>query len=525
MQQSEKREAVFELIRSLSKAEKRNFKLYAMRQSGNRESKFLTLFDALDAMEEYDEPRLLRRCPELSKVQLPNLKAHLYRQILKSLRLLNVQHSTLLQIREQADFARILYDKGLYSHAGRALERAEALASESEQYPVLLELSPLRRAVSVVNISEDMVAVTDGAVRRDEQIWRKIENLNRLSRLSVRCYDLHQQLGFARSQKDMDLLQRRLGPELSLYESVDERTLSFSERFYLYQSRAWFHYIRHSFAISYRYVRKWIALFDDHPEMKEVMYEEYLKGYAHLLDGLYLMRRYTFFSHTLEAFERESADLAALNVNAEMLTDQILFTGHLDKCVMEGNFKEGLWLSKKIDNYLHRHAGRLTINEKMMLDYKIGYIYFCDGDYASCRTYMARVMAVRDQRHRRDLQCYARMLNLIALYEQGADFNLDQQVRSVYSFIVKMRDMTEMRQVIFKFFKRLGTTGVIDMRRELKQLLDDLIPYAERPYERRTFYYLDLPTWLESKISGRSIGEITRTNFQNRLRKERNRNR
>ena len=33
--------------------------------------------------------------------------------------MLGVQHSTLLQIQEQADFARILYDKGLYSHAGR----------------------------------------------------------------------------------------------------------------------------------------------------------------------------------------------------------------------------------------------------------------------------------------------------------------------------------------------------------------------------------------------------------------------
>ena len=41
---SGKQEAVFDLIQSMSKAEKRNFKLYATRLSGNQEAKFVSLF-------------------------------------------------------------------------------------------------------------------------------------------------------------------------------------------------------------------------------------------------------------------------------------------------------------------------------------------------------------------------------------------------------------------------------------------------------------------------------------------------
>ena len=37
---SGKQEPVFDLIRSMSKAEKRNFKLYATRLSGNQEAKY-----------------------------------------------------------------------------------------------------------------------------------------------------------------------------------------------------------------------------------------------------------------------------------------------------------------------------------------------------------------------------------------------------------------------------------------------------------------------------------------------------
>ena len=45
MEHYDRRESVFDLIRSMSKAEKRNFKLYAARQGDPRESKFIILFD------------------------------------------------------------------------------------------------------------------------------------------------------------------------------------------------------------------------------------------------------------------------------------------------------------------------------------------------------------------------------------------------------------------------------------------------------------------------------------------------
>ena len=56
---NEKHEAVFDLVKLMSKAEKRNFKLYATRLDGNEDAKFLKLFTALDSLEQYDEARVL----------------------------------------------------------------------------------------------------------------------------------------------------------------------------------------------------------------------------------------------------------------------------------------------------------------------------------------------------------------------------------------------------------------------------------------------------------------------------------
>jgi hypothetical protein len=47
-------------------------------------------------------------------VQLSNLKSYLYKQILVSIRLNIPSQNMRYQIREQIDFATILYNKGLY---------------------------------------------------------------------------------------------------------------------------------------------------------------------------------------------------------------------------------------------------------------------------------------------------------------------------------------------------------------------------------------------------------------------------
>ena len=50
---------LFQLIKSLEKAEKRHFKLYINRSSGKEDLKIVRLFDALDKQKDYDE-RLFR---------------------------------------------------------------------------------------------------------------------------------------------------------------------------------------------------------------------------------------------------------------------------------------------------------------------------------------------------------------------------------------------------------------------------------------------------------------------------------
>ena len=51
-------DTLFQLVKSLKKSEKRNFKLYVKRNTASEDLKIIHLFDALDKMDAYDETEL-----------------------------------------------------------------------------------------------------------------------------------------------------------------------------------------------------------------------------------------------------------------------------------------------------------------------------------------------------------------------------------------------------------------------------------------------------------------------------------
>ena len=143
---STQKDALFILVKSLSKSEKRQFKLYVGRLGVNADAKFLALFNLLDKMRTYREESILES-GIVKKSQLSNLKAHLYKQILISLRLNPGNQNVRVQIREQLDFATILYHKGLYKQSLKILDKVKGIAIANEEKNIAYEIVELEKVI------------------------------------------------------------------------------------------------------------------------------------------------------------------------------------------------------------------------------------------------------------------------------------------------------------------------------------------------------------------------------------------
>ena len=130
-------DALFQLVKSLEKSEKRNFKLFVKRNSSTEDLKIIQLFDALDKMNEYNEKQILKKAKSIQKQQLSNIQANLYKQVLASLRIIRDENNIEIQLHEQMDYARILYNKGLYIQTLKVLDKLKELARAYHQLTYL----------------------------------------------------------------------------------------------------------------------------------------------------------------------------------------------------------------------------------------------------------------------------------------------------------------------------------------------------------------------------------------------------
>ena len=304
-----KKDQLHDLIRSLSKAEKRNFKLYVKRLQSNTDVLFVRLFDVMDKMDLYNEDVLLRKLRNVDKAQLSNLKRHLYTQLLKSLRLIYINRYLDIEIREQIDHARILYEKGLYLQAKRLLERTKIKAQRGQQHLLHLEIVEFIKSIEERHItrSRTVEGKMEALLQESDVLERQISNLVRLSSLKIRIHGLYITMGHARDQKDHWMVTEYFNSEL---EKVAESNLTVIERIYLHQSYMWYYYILLDFENCYEHASQWVELFEENPKLKEDDPVLYMRGISYELASLFSMKRYREYDKTLARFEEFSEEYA-----------------------------------------------------------------------------------------------------------------------------------------------------------------------------------------------------------------------
>ncbi len=175
---------------------------------------------------------------------------------------------------------------------------------------------------------------------------------------------------------------------------------------------------------------------------------------------------------------------------------------------MEGNFEESLNVIPDVLEGIEKNKDLIDPTHIMLLYYKIGCMYFALDDYEKCIVYLDKIIKDKNLKMREDLQCFTRVLNLMAHYEAGYDYHLDKIIRDTYKYLLKMNDLHEVQKALLKYVRNLENIYPHDLRASLKKLYKELKKFEHDPYEKRSFLYLDVLSYLESKIKGKALRDI-----------------
>lgn len=505
-------DSLFVLVKSLGKSEKRNFKLFAKRNSSKEELKIIKLFNALDKMKNYDESQLFKKSKGIAKAQLSNIKAQLYKQLLASLRLIRNEANIDMQLHVQMDSARLLYNRGLYLQSLKLLERIKETAKYYHQLTYLQQVLFFEKKIEALFITRSMGHRAEELSAQSREVNMRLSLVSDLSDLSLQLYSWYIGHGHARNRADLEML------DVKFEKKLPARVTGFYENIYLHQCQCWLSFIRQDFRNYYRHSKNWVDCFRQHPQMVGVETALYIKAMHNLLTAEFYMLDAARLKKSVEAMENICAEeVVEENENNRILAHVYLYTARINLCFLEGTFQRGIKLVPFLEEMLKKYGIYLDNHRVLIFYYKIGCLYFGSGNNAKCIDYLNRIINQRSGL-RNDLQCYAKLLHLIAHYELGNFELLEYLTKSVYRYMAKMENLSGVEEAIFGFLRSSLSKGVQPAREEFAGLLSELRLMQDDPLETRAFVYLDVISWLESKISGVRVQDVIRKKYLERNR-------
>lgn len=480
-----KKEELFTLIKSLSKSEKRYFKLFCGQTAS--EANYLKLFEAIDQQEEYDERKIRQKFKsEKFSKQLHVTKNYLLQLILKSLRNFHSKISKDAELKDALRNVEILYHKELYQQCKTELKKAEAVALAFEINSSLTEVMSWRRKLEQAIYPQRYDSFIE-ILSEQEKTIEGMQNTN-----------LHWQHAVYTSGA---VISNMLSPP----EKITKATLANAQTLeakILYYNTAYLTSLRNGFLDkAEKSLTELLGLLEKFPHRIQEDPAIYISSANNLVSFLVFSKQYdkaialinrsrALYENAIQQYEKKSLLkqlLRTYNIELEIYRDTKAFEKHLP-------------FIKNVETFISRHATKIPLDYLVSFWFQLANIHFMRKDLDWSLKWVNQVMNTRLGNIRTDLQVHTRMLNLMIHLEEDNLFVLRYFVDSTRRFLKKIKELQPFEQLLLDFFSKMGQTPKFEHKRKYKELHQQLFS-NEGKIPSEVLDYIDYKSWIEGKMN------------------------
>lgn len=498
---------LFDLIKQLTKSEKRYFKIYVSRHAKIEDNKSWLLFEFLDQLEQYDESLVLRHFKKESFInQFSTTKNRLYQTILDSLTLFYANQSVDAEIAKQIQSADILFNKGLYQQAYKLTQSAEKLALKHERYESILQIKSIEKKL----IEKEAYALQQNdqlqsLEKMENKCIHQIQEMQLLWSVKSKLFQSINQKGQIRSGEDKEEIQNIISPILfgfSPSPSVKNQYL------YNHIMSAYFYHL-HQSDKSYEYLTKNLnlvesnaKLFESEPNVKfsilsNLVYittqlNEYLQANTYL-SQLKQLNNQKEVKQSLDLQIKYFSTINSLELSLRLVKSDF---HHLDQLI------------EKIHLGLNQYSHLITPIRKTDLEFKMAVLLLKNGQYKQALKPINDILN-SNQSNQSTLQ-WAMLLSLVTHYELNNFDYLPYAIQSIKRQFSKQSTDLMYEQMFVKMFEKIAKPQLDPF--EIKELIE---PHwqAFQDLKEHSFHwvdneYFDFESWMYSKKEGQSILNI-----------------
>lgn len=495
------KEGLFLLVKSLEKAEKRNFKLFVKKQNRMEDSNsYLQLFNLINEQSVYNE-QIIKDKLGFDDRKLACIKYLLYELILKSLRHLYSKYNSNFEIRTLLDKVEILYNKKLYLQSYKVLIKVKKIVFANEKYTYMPELMRLTKMLSEVG-AENIITSNFIKECREKtiEVSKEFEIVELLSTFRV----IKQRMYTAITKEEYIVLNKAMNnPTLKMLS--DELTfkgqLAYNEIYAIYnylignEDAALLHYnnIMNLWKINFEKIAK------------------YQKDYHENLFDFLLFSIPTQPTSVCLFWYKQYQELVKKYANKiterQRVIIDLLHHIHHDAFINTQDI---------IKNQTNKVGNRNSLDS-----FNFNY-YFCIGYFLESNTnksleYVNHLFHSMHKSVSYKQEGFIRIIELLSHYELGNFDFLDHLYRSVYRFLSKNKKASKTSLLLIKYFKKLYNARDKEEKKEnLKEMnyLLENCSVQEMPWQ--TFERNVLLAWVKSQLNESIVIEDYRTLSNNK---------
>lgn len=500
---------LFDLVKSLSKSEKRFLKLNA---SANQvSSEIITYFNLIEAAPEFTEEFFIPKGKSKSEKLVINaqLSSALYNFILSSLRSFHSESSASFVIKDEIINILNLFDKAQYKQCRKILNKQKQEAYRFEKFHFILELISLEKLLMTIetqfNIKNNTI---ENVIKEEQEVIAKARNLGEYSLLFSKINMMTRVSMKAKTKNEIQEVDNYLNSPLlknnNLLKSKKALIIYHHCRLILF-SRKQQNDKREEECLAL------IKVMNSNPEFIEEMPKRYLTAINNLISIAYELKHFKT-CHTYIKELRSKTDLKAFNTtDLQLKIFTSTYNAELITYTDSGLFKEAEIVVHEIEKRLHEFKGKINKEEVLIFYYNIAIMHTYAGNYELAYKYISAILNEGDKQLRQDLQTFARIINIGLLYELNNFKHLGYILASLKAYYKKQTSLFKTEELILNYFEKLSGLKISGKQNEKEIFMNfkkDLDVVMKDPHEKNVNQYFDVETYIESKIKGVPMAEL-----------------
>lgn len=494
--------ALYLLVHSLTKPEKRYFKLYTSLQKGAKD--YLLIFDLLDKGNDTETAKEIF-CRKKNPSSFESACKYLFKVITDCLLYVRSNDNTNARLSAALIKANILFEKSIYEEGFKQLQKIQAEAAAQQKFEIQLQALQMemhyRNNLNYYSISEKELVKKQTKM---DELLKYQKNIHQHTTLYELLRHRLMYKSIVKTKEQKEELNDLVVSELNYNANPLANTFESQKIHLLFQ--AYYFITVSDFKSALKTFYQVHELFETHKKLWLETPIDYLSAVEGLLGSLHSIKHY----HDMHFFLNKLQQLEKNTVYFGVMVERVRFIYTVKPFIDCGQFNNADEIVKAFDETLIARIDYLDLSKQAEIYLYMAIICLGKNNVSKAHKLLSNVLLESNLFNSLPVYRTFRLLHLLVHYELGNHDYIESETRSLKrTSAINNNKAFKIEKIVFKFLQYKTLPATLKNREAVWQQLKKLfeLSLADK-YENQFLKIFDFSAWVESKLCKRPFEKV-----------------